>query len=306
MKTKPIAFATLFAVLSLLANSAFSQNVTVVAPTSAAAEGLNLQAVAELFKEAKDLETFEEKLNDPKLGVNNLDLDNDGEVDFIRVVEEAAEDVHVIILQVQLGQNDFQDVATIEVEKNGDQDYNMQVCGNPVIYGPDYYVAPVRIHVYAWQIVPWIFRPAYRPYRSPFYFGYYPHWWHPWRPLATFKYRHHTVHYRTNTVFVRSHTTHVTRVTRVNYHPSSSTRVKKQTHIIQHNNDRKPAIHSDRNKERDSHLSRQRQGTDSRHDHQSSHDSKNSSKGKTTESQRGKKAAGQEREVPQRDRNNNH
>lgn len=303
MKTKPIAFATLFAVLSLFAGSAFSQNVTVVAPTSAAAEGLNLQAVAELFKEAKDLEAFEEKLNDPDLGVNNLDLDNNGEVDFIRVVEESAEDVHVIILQVPLGENDFQDVATIEVEKNGDQDYNMQVCGNPVIYGPDYYIAPVRIHVYAWPIVPWIFRPAYRPYRSPFYFGYYPHWWRPWHPLATHRYRHHTVHYRTDKAFVRTHTTHVTRVTKVNYHPSSSTRVKKQTHIIQHNKDSKPAIHSDRNKERDSHVSRQRQGTESRREHQPNRDSKSSGNRKSTESRQGKRTTEREREIPHRDRN---
>jgi hypothetical protein len=305
MKRKKRTHAALFVLLGFFAGSAFSQNVTVVAPTSAAAEGLNLQAVAEIFKEAKDLETFEEKLNDPELGINNLDLDNNGEVDFIRVVEETAEDVHVIILQVPMGENDFQDVATIEVEKNGEQDYNMQVCGNPVIYGPDYYIAPVRIHVYAWPIVPWIFRPVYRPYRSPFYFGHYPHWWRPWHPLATHKYRHHTVHYRTNNIFVRTQTTHVTRVTKVNYHPSSSTRVKKQTHIIHHNGDSKPALHSGKEKERNSQVSKQRTGADTRRDHQSDRDSKSSRTKKSSESQHGKKSTDREREVPRRDRNNN-
>jgi hypothetical protein len=88
---------------------------------------LDLQAVAELFKDAKDLEEFEKSLNDLEIGVNNLDLDDNGEVDFIRVMEEASDDVHVIVLQVPLGKNEFQDVATIEVEKNGEEDYDMQI-----------------------------------------------------------------------------------------------------------------------------------------------------------------------------------
>ena len=39
-------------------------------------------AVAELFKDSKDLEAFEKALNDSEVGINNLDLDEDGEVDF--------------------------------------------------------------------------------------------------------------------------------------------------------------------------------------------------------------------------------
>jgi hypothetical protein len=308
MKPKTSLVATLCILLSLVATSGFSQNVTVVAPTSAAAEGLNLQAVAELFKDAKDLESFEKELNDPDIGVNNLDLDNDGEVDFIRVVEERSDDAHLIILQVPLGDNDFQDIATIEVEKNGDQDYSMQICGNRMIYGPDYYIAPVRIRVYTWPIIPWIFRPVYHPYRSPFYFGYYPHWWHPWHPLATHRYRHHTVRYRTDRTFVVSHTTRVTRVAKMNYHPSSSSRVKKQTHIIHENGDRKPSVHSDRAKEHDSHLDRQRTGRTekgTRRDHQSGQESTGRGNRKATESGHGKQATAKEREIPRRDRAKN-
>ena len=52
---------------------AFAQkDITVTAPTSEAAEGLDLMAVGELFKDSKNLEEFEKALNDPKVGVNNL------------------------------------------------------------------------------------------------------------------------------------------------------------------------------------------------------------------------------------------
>ena len=242
MKPKTSILAALFCATSLVSSSVFSQDVPVVTPSSEAADGLDLQAVAELFKDAKDLEEFEKSLNDPEIGVNNLDLDDNGDVDFIRVMEEAADDAHVIVLQVPLGDNEFQDVATIEVEKNGEEDYNMQVRGNEVIYGADYYITPVQVHVHTWPIIPWIFRPVYHPYRSAFYFGFYPRWWHPWHPLAMHVYRTHTVRFTTRATFSVTHTTRVTRVTKVNYHSTSSTRVKKQTRVTHGGSDRTTTV----------------------------------------------------------------
>ena len=59
MNLKTSILAALVCAGSFLSHSVFSQDLTVVAPASEAAEGLDLQAVAELFKEAKDLEGFE-------------------------------------------------------------------------------------------------------------------------------------------------------------------------------------------------------------------------------------------------------
>jgi hypothetical protein len=242
MKPQSSILAALFCAISLVGSSVFSQDVTVIAPSSEAADGLDLQAVAELFKDAKDLEEFEKSLNDPEIGVNNLDLDDNGEVDFIRVMEEASDDAHVIVLQVPLGENEFQDVATIEVEKNGEEDYNMQIRGNEVIYGADYYIAPVQVHVHTWPIIPWIFRPVYHPYRSAFYFGFYPRWWHPWHPVAVHVYRTRTVRFTTRATFHVTHTTRVTRITKVNYHASSSTLVKKQTRVTHGGHERTTTV----------------------------------------------------------------
>jgi len=231
MKSKTSMLVVLLSVMSLLSSAVLSQDVTVVASNSEAADGLDLQAVAELFKDAKDLEAFEKSLNDPEVGVNNLDLDDNGDVDFIRVMEEASEDARVIILQVPLAENEFQDVATIEVEKNGEEDYNMQVRGNEVIYGADYYVAPLHVHVHAWPIIGWMFRPVYHPYRSAFHFGFHPVWWRPWRPVHVDVYRVRTVKIRTSASFTVAHTSRVTRVTRVKYTPTSSALVKRRTRV---------------------------------------------------------------------------
>lgn len=242
MKPKTSILAALFCAISMVSGPVFSQDVTVAESSSDAADGLDLQAVAELFKEAKDLEEFEKSLNDPEVGINNLDLDDNGEVDFIRVMEEASDDARVIVLQVPLGENEFQDVATIEVEKNGEDDYNMQVRGNEIIYGPDYYIAPVEVHIHPWPIFGWMFRPVYHPFRSAFYFGFYPNWWHPWRPVHVTVYRTRTVRFTTRATFHVSHTTRVTRVTKVNYHASSSTLVKKQTRVSRGGHERTTTV----------------------------------------------------------------
>ncbi len=52
-----------------------------------AAKGLDLKAVSALALRCRDAKTFEEKLNSYGEGVNNLDLNQDGNVDFIAVTE---------------------------------------------------------------------------------------------------------------------------------------------------------------------------------------------------------------------------
>ncbi len=220
--------------VSLHINPALGQdNITIVAPTSEAADGLDLQAVSELFAETKNLEDFEKALNDPDEGLNNLDLDGNGEVDYIRLVEEVANDAHLIILQAAIGPDEFQDVATIEVEKSGDN-YTMQVHGNVLIYGENYYYHPTHVHIHTWPIITWIFRPAYRPYHSRFYFGFYPRWWHPFHPLHHTVYRNRVVRYTGRNTFVAKHVSRVHTINRFNYKPHTSKKVTNRV-TVRHN-----------------------------------------------------------------------
>lgn len=224
-----ISKSTIVLILFVSSCLTFAQeDVTVVSQTSEAAEGLDLQAVSELFKDSEDLESFEKALNDSETGINNLDLDENGEVDFIRVVEEMADETHVIILQVPLGEDEFQDVATIEVEKTGDESYNMQVHGNEDLYGPDYYVASTVVRIHTWSIIARIYGPRYRPYRSRYYWGYYPRWWRPYRPVKVHVYRTRTGKYRTRPTFVVTRKGRVRTVHKVKYKPRKSVSVKQR------------------------------------------------------------------------------
>ncbi len=211
---------------------AFAQEkVTEMTPTSEAAGSLDLIAIGELFKNSEDLQAFEKALNNPDTGLNNLDLDENGEVDFIRVVEEVADDTHLIILQVPLGKDEFQDVATIEVEKSGDKLYNLQIRGDESIYGVDYYVAPADVSIYRWPIITAIYRPLYRPYRSVFYFGSYPQWHRPYRTVSMNVYRTRTVRLTGRTAFAVTRTSRVKSVSKVHYTRRTSTVVTKRARV---------------------------------------------------------------------------
>jgi hypothetical protein len=216
--------------------AAAQQNITIVTPNSRIAEGLDLNAVAELFKDSENLEEFEKALNDPEIGINNLDLDEDGYVDYIRVVEHVADDTHVIILQVALGQDEFQDIATIEIEMTGTENYNMQVRGNEIIYGYDYYISPMYVHVHhihGWRIMAWLFRPMYRPYYSVFYFGYYPGWWRPYQPVVIHVYHNRTERYTRRAAFEYSRVSRVETIHKVNYQQRTSPRVREEARAAQ-------------------------------------------------------------------------
>jgi hypothetical protein len=232
MKTRKLISGISLLLLFSFSQVAAQEDFTIVAPTSEVAEWLDLNAVAELFKDAETIEDFENDLNDPDIGINNLDLNEDGYVDYIRVVEQVSEYTHLIILQVLLGDDEFQDIATIEIEKSGEEECNLQVHGNEVFYGQDYYVTPTYVHVYRWPIITWIYRPVYRPYRSVYYYGYYPRWWKPYRPVARHVYHTRTVRYTRRATFEASRVSRVKSVHRVNYKPRSSTLVRKNVKVI--------------------------------------------------------------------------
>jgi len=225
--------------LSVMAPAVLAgQDVTVVAASSEAAEGLDLHAVAELFKDSENLEDFERQLNDPDTGINNLDLDNDGEIDFIRVLETVKNSSHLIVLQVPMGDNEFQDVATIEVARDG-EDYHLVIRGCDVIYGPDYYYIPAEAHFQLWPIIVWIYRPLYHPYWSSWYWHHYPGWWNPYHPIAYRDYRTRVVRYSERRTFVLTRTPGMTAVGGVTYRPQNSTLVKKRTAAAVINEDRR-------------------------------------------------------------------
>ncbi len=195
----------LFIFLAAITNLVIAQDVTTVEATdSDISENLDLEAVASIFGESEDLEDFEKKLNDPETQISNLDLNEDGEVDYLRVIETSKDDTHLVTIQAVIEKDSYQDVATIDVEKNSEGETQVQVVGDVYMYGPNYIIEPVYVHPPV--IYVWFWAPYYNPWYSPYYYGYYPPYYHPWRPYPTPRYRTNVnVHVNVNNSY--KHTT---------------------------------------------------------------------------------------------------
>ena len=79
--------------------SGFSHAQTEADSTGFDGDNFSLEGALELFKDSKSLEDFEKKLNQKENHVNNLDLNKDGDTDYIRVEDNMDGDVHAIVLQ---------------------------------------------------------------------------------------------------------------------------------------------------------------------------------------------------------------
>lgn len=140
---------------------------------SYAADGLDLKAVGELLKTSKDAKELEQNLN-KKDGVNNLDLDEDGKVDFIKVASDDQQGIRVMKLSAVLsGSGEVQDVATIEIEQKTKEKADVQIRGNEQVYGRNHYHHSSFGMTDA-LILYWLFRPGYTPYYSRWGRGNYP------------------------------------------------------------------------------------------------------------------------------------
>jgi hypothetical protein len=178
-------------------------------------DNLNLYAVMKLFQDSKTLEGFEKSLNEENTQINNLDLNGDNYVDYIRVIDNVDGDVHYIVLQDMISQNESQDVAVFTVQRFPNGQVQIQLTGDEDLYGKDYIIEPffddenmgqtpnpgymgnteiingrtltiirtTPVQIAAWPVIRFIYRPKYVVWRSRWYWGYYPTYWHPWRPV---------------------------------------------------------------------------------------------------------------------------
>ena len=106
-------------------------------------DNFSLQAALATFKTSTSLEDFEKKLNSKDNEVNNIDLNGDGKIDYIRVVDYVKDNAHAIVLQVPVSKTESQDIAVIELEKDGDKSAFLQIIGDEDIYGESTTVEPV-------------------------------------------------------------------------------------------------------------------------------------------------------------------
>src|SRR4030095_15007382 len=127
---KKLFFPFLAVVMSLSGPPAFSQaKEDTTAVLGLPGDNLDLYAVLDLFQKSKTIEAFEKSLNDEKTKINNLDLNLDKKVDFIKVVTKKEDSSYTFVLQVDVTKTETQDVAIILLNKDKGK-VSLQVVGD--------------------------------------------------------------------------------------------------------------------------------------------------------------------------------
>lgn len=161
---------------------------------------LDLQAVAAAFAESRSVQEFEMLLNSNRYMINNLDLNGDGYIDYLRVLETRQGYFHAFLIQACIAPTLFQDVATLVAERRARNLY-VEVIGDPYLYGYNYIVRPTFVNrPPLWDAFG---RPTYVPWNSPYYYGNWPHHYQPLAPVYlthyqayvdTYMHNHHYCH----------------------------------------------------------------------------------------------------------------
>lgn len=225
----------LSSVLMLAAVAGFSQTSSSSDSTGLPGDDFSLQGALALFKRSSTVEEFEKLLNTESGNVNNLDLNNDGQTDYVKVIDKSVNGVHAFILQVPVSENENQDIAVIELEKTGDAAAHLQIIGDEDIYGEETIVEPeepgeamammmmpstgsrydhgpaallhqtavVVVNVWAWPVVRFVYAPSYVSWVSPWHWTRRPVWWRPWRPVSWAVWRPRRAVYAGHYVVVR-------------------------------------------------------------------------------------------------------
>lgn len=200
----------------LIYESAQAQTISLQDSTGLPGDNFSLEGALEMFKQAGSPEEFEKLLNAEDSKVNNLDLNGDGSIDYIRVLDKKDGEAHAIILQAIISETEYQDIAVIELEQTGDDVAVLQIVGDEDIYGEPLIVEPtgemqskssdqVVVNVWNWPSVRYVYAPSYVLWVSPWSWRARPVWWHPWRPVRRHVFYGYRAPYHRHYIVVTHH-----------------------------------------------------------------------------------------------------
>ena len=140
-------------------------------------ENLNLKVLGEIIMTSSNPQQIEERLNRND-GVNNLDLDGNGIIDYLKVIEYDYDNDRVYSVRAVL-ENSEPEVAQVRINTINQF---MIINGNQLYYGDNNYYrmdfAVENFLLWSYLIAP----PVY--YVSPYHYGYYGYGYRPsYRPV---------------------------------------------------------------------------------------------------------------------------
>lgn len=134
--------------------------------------GFNVQAFATLLRTTKDPQALEQQLNTPNNQINNLDIDGDGNIDYIKVVESAS-GLQVIDASIQsqpvVATLTF-NTSTNTVAINGNPNYS----GDNNTYLQHYDGNSLTTYLF----LAYLLQPHHSYYVPVYHYGYYPGYYH--------------------------------------------------------------------------------------------------------------------------------
>ncbi|GAA4042271.1 hypothetical protein [Flavobacterium chungnamense] len=226
-------------------------------------DNFSLEGALALFKKSNSLEEFEKLLNEENNNVNNLDLNDDNDIDYIIVDDIREGDIHAIVLSTYIDDKEKQDIAIIGIEKTGNESATLQIEGDADLYVENTFIEPnevvesstggkggpsiseittkqVIVNVWFWPSVRFLYAPTYVVWHSPWRWGFYPKWWRPWRP-----YKYHVFYNRCSPHRVHYHSVPARRV--VVAHKIYAPR-RNHSNLVIHNNRRTTVVKSNNRK----------------------------------------------------------
>lgn len=199
-------------------------------------DNFSLEGALELFKKSESPEQFEKMLNAQDSRVNNLDLNGDGYIDYVRVIDRNEGNVHTFTLQAVISEREVQDIAVIALEKRADGKAVLQIIGDEDVYGMETIIEPTQqvrvnagtttttsvVNVWAWPSVQYIYSPSYVVWISPWSWTVRPMWWYHWHPVVYYRYDSYWRPYRS--YYARCYTPRIVYASRI-YRPYRATSV---------------------------------------------------------------------------------
>ena len=165
MKKSVIAFAFV-AVLAGCSQPPQQNNVTIENNTTG---GFDVNKLADLVKTSTDPQVLEKAINDPNNHINNLDLDKDGNIDYLKINEPGKNELNVID---DVSKDQSVTVASVKVNPTDNNTADLNIQGNPQ-YGGDNYYYHSHFTFTDFLLMSYLMRPhAY--YMPMYHYGYYP------------------------------------------------------------------------------------------------------------------------------------
>lgn len=181
MKKICIALSSLVLLISACdQNQPQQNNVTIENNTTA---GFDVNKLAQFVKTSTDPQTLEKAINDPANRINNLDLDKDGNIDYLKVEEG---DNNKLRIKDDISDSESVTVASINISPdNSNNTADLSIQGNPNYVGYDNYYHS-SFSFTDMLLMSYFLRP--HSYYVPMYhYGYYPSSYTRTRTYSTFR-----------------------------------------------------------------------------------------------------------------------